>query len=411
MRIGVNCYLLQPHIGGLKQYFLTLFRELLEKDLDNEYVFFWFPHNADELAKLDTDRWQEHAILLQDQREVQLHLNKIDLYFCPFSVLYPRPLPLPTVMTLVDIQEVYYPEFFTLEDRYNRDLYFYGSTRTADRVITISDFSKRSLLKHHRLADHKIIVAYLSADARYYHSAEIAQPPTQVLPDEFIFYPANFWKHKNHDHLLKALQLLRDERHLLISVVFTGFEETNGYPLLEKVQEYGLESQVHILGYLTVEQVAYLYRHAKMLVFPSLFEGFGIPLVEAMAAGCPIAAANSTSVPEITVDAAALFDPASPQSIATTIEKVWCDHQLRQQLIQKGQIRAQAFSAARTAQAHLEAFAQARLAYSYPRFLWYHWVFRYYHRVRVELRWHDYRQTNLLQEWLSARGWWFHKSN
>ncbi|MGH7340008.1 MAG: hypothetical protein ACREKH_05910, partial [Candidatus Rokuibacteriota bacterium] len=105
MRIGVNCYLLQPHIGGLKQYFITLFRELLAHDGDNEYVFFWYRQNAAELERLGTDRWRRQAVLLEDQHDVLAHLDRIDLYFCPFSALYPRPFPLPTVMTLVDIQE------------------------------------------------------------------------------------------------------------------------------------------------------------------------------------------------------------------------------------------------------------------------------------------------------------------
>jgi glycosyltransferase involved in cell wall biosynthesis len=411
MRIGVNCFLLQAHIGGLKQYFLTLFRELLEKDTDNEYIFFWFPHNADELSKLGTNRWKERAILLQDQREVKLHLDKIDLYFCPFGVLYPSTLPVPTVVTLVDIQEVFYPAFFTLEDRYNRDLYFPSSTRMADRVITISEFSKKTLLKHHHLCDHKVIVAYLSADEQYYRSAEIARSPVQPLPKNFIFYPANFWKHKNHDRLLQSLRMLRDEQNLMIDVVFTGFEQSNGYPLEEKIQTYGLNSQAHILGYVTLDQISYLYCHARMLVFPSLFEGFGIPLVEAMAVGCPVVTANDTSIPEVVGDAAELFDPTSVPHMAEIIAKVWLNDTLRKEMISKGKRQANEFSVARTARAHKIAFSQASQAYSCPRYLWNRWIYNYYHQVRVELRWHGCRQTNLLHEWLSARGWWFQKSN
>lgn len=403
MRIGVNCFLLQAHIGGLKQYFLTLFSELLEKDSDNEYIFFWFPHNANELAKLGTDLWKERAILLHDQGEVKLHLDKIDLYFCPFGALYPCPLPIPTVVMLVDIQEVFYPEFFTLEDRYNRDLYFTSSTRMADRVITISEFSRQTLIRHHQLPDHKVIVAYLSADERYFRSAAITQPPAQPLPDNFIFYPANFWKHKNHDRLLQALRMLRNEQNLTIDVVFTGVEQANGYQLREKVQEYELESQVHMLGYVTVEQVAYLYRRARMLVFPSLFEGFGIPLVEAMAVGCPVIAASDTSIPEVVGDAAELFDPNSVSQLTEAIAKVWHSDTLRKEMISKGQRKAQEFSAARTAQAHKMAFSQAAQTYSYPRYFWNRWVYRYYHRACVELLWYVYRKTYLVQEWISKR--------
>ncbi|RCJ39272.1 hypothetical protein A6769_05725 [Nostoc punctiforme NIES-2108] len=389
MRIGINCFLLQAHIGGLKQYFITLFKELLERDIDNEYIFFWFEHNAEELDKLGTDSWRKNAILLQDQLQVLSYLDKIDLYFCPFGVLYPRPLPKPTVMTLVDIQEVFYPEFFTLEDRYNRELHFPSSTRMADRVITISEFSKGTIVEHHRLAPEKVIVSYLSTDERYYRSNQIAQAPDRDLPKDFILFPANFWKHKNHDRLLKALRLLKEERNLVIDAVFTGFEQANGYPLSLKAQEYGLRSQVHLLGYVTVEQLAYLYTKARMLVFPSLFEGFGIPLVEAMAAGCPVTAADATSVPEITSSAAELFDPNLPQAIAETIEKVWQDNILRQKMISLGKQRAQEFSPSMTAQSHLTAFTEALQAYSYPQFLWNNLVYKNYHLAKLGLQWRN----------------------
>jgi glycosyltransferase involved in cell wall biosynthesis len=396
MRIGVNCFMLQAHIGGMKQYFLTLFRELLENDAENEYIFFWFSHNTDELARLGTERWKERAILLQDQREVELHLEKIDLYFCPFSILYPCPLAIPTVVTLHDIQEKFYPDFFTLEDRYNRDLYFSSSTRMADRVITVSEFTKQTLIQHHHLPNHKVIVAHNSVDKRYYCSAEIAQPLEQPLPKDFIFYPANFWKHKNHDRLLQALRLLRDEKNLTVSVVFTGFKEANGYTLREKVQEYGLDSQVYMLGYVSVEQVAYLFRHARMLVFPSLFEGFGIPLVEAMAVGCPVVAANDTSIPEVVGDAAELFDPGSVSHMAEIIAKVWDNDTLRKEMINKGLHQAQEFSVAHTVQAHKLAFSQAAQTYFYPRYLWNRWIYRYYYRARVELRWYKHGKTSVL---------------
>lgn len=79
VRIGVNCFLLQAHIGGLKQYFLTLFKELLLHDTENEYIFFWFPHNAEELSNLETERWKENAVLLRDQREMTAYLDGLDV--------------------------------------------------------------------------------------------------------------------------------------------------------------------------------------------------------------------------------------------------------------------------------------------------------------------------------------------
>jgi glycosyltransferase involved in cell wall biosynthesis len=387
MRIGVNCFLLQANIGGLKQYFINLFRELLAAEDGNQYVFFWYPHNAEELARLGTDRWKQDAVLLQDQREVLAHLDRFDVYFCPFSALYPRPIPRPTVVFLPDIQEVFYPEFFNVEDLYTRDLHFPGSTRMADRVITISEFSKSTFVRFHGLREEKVLVAHLSADPAFYRAEEVARAPGHALPSDFVFYPANPWKHKNHDGLLQALRLLRQERGLAVPLVVTGYPDPAGYPVEAKAEEYGVRDLVHRPGYLGVEEIAYLYRHARMMVFPSLFEGFGIPLVEAMAAGCPVVAADSTSIPEVVADAAELFDPKSPPSIAAAIEKVWRDEETRQRLVERGRIRARAFPASGTAAVHRRAFREAAAAYSPRRFLWQSWVSQHTHRAIVESRW------------------------
>jgi glycosyltransferase involved in cell wall biosynthesis len=404
MRIGVNCYLLQPHIGGLRQYFLTLFRELLEGDGEHEYVFFWFRHNTGELAQLGTDRWQRGAVLLEDQRQVLSHLDRIDLYFCPFSALYPRPLPLPTVMTLVDIQEAFYPEFFTPGDRYMRDLHFPGSTRLADRVITISEFSRRTIVTHHRVPPDRVAVVHLCADERYGRSGEVAVAPEAPVPARFVYYPANLWRHKNHDVLLRALRALR-EGGRRIDLVLTGFAQDNGYPLAAMAQAHGVADQVHALGYLSVEQVAYLYRHADALVFPSLFEGFGIPLVEAMAAGCPVVAARATSIPEVTGDAAALFDPTSPADLAATLERVLADEGCRRALRERGFERARAFSAARMAEGHRAVFREAARAYSPLTFLWRRAVAAYWHRARLEWRWRAHHRRSLAGWMRAGRRW------
>jgi glycosyltransferase involved in cell wall biosynthesis len=405
VRIGVNCYLLQPHIGGLKQYFLTLFRELLERDEEHEYVFFWYRHNAEELERLGTDRWRRHAVLLKDQRHVLNHLDRIDLYFCPFSALYPRPIPRPTVMTLVDIQEVFYPEFFTPADRYTRELHFPGSTRMADRVITISEFSRRTLIEHHRLPPARVKVAYLCADERYARAAEVARPPAAPLPSRFIFYPANLWKHKNHDLLLRALHLLRQERGRRLDLVLTGFGQDAGSPIMTAAQAHGVGDQVHALGYLAVEELAYLYQRTDMLVFPSLFEGFGIPLVEAMAAGCPVVAARASSIPEVASNAAELFDPASPDALAAAIERVADDEARREALRARGFCRARQFSAARMAEEHRATFREAAQAYSPRAFLWRRWVRGYWHRAQLEWRWRAHHERSLAQ-WLKAGRQW-----
>lgn len=389
MRIGVNCFMLQPHMGGIAHYFLYLFRELLTAEHGHEYVFFWYAHNEAMLARLGSERWREGAVLLHDQLEVRAHLDRIDLYFCPLSVLYPRPLPRPTVVTLPDIQERYYPEFFAAQDLYTRDLHFAASTRMADRVVTHSRFSRDCLVRHHGLPVGKVVVAHHTVDRRYFEAERVARRPASALPEAFAYYPANLWKHKNHESLLQALRWLAAERGLRVPLVLTGFpdEGPGAYPLRRRAEELGVADQVLHLGLLEVEEVAWLYRQARLLVFPSLFEGFGMPLVEAMATGCPLAASRSTSVPEVVADAGLLFEPQDPRSIGEAVLRLWSDDALRAELSARGRRRAQAFGAEQAVAAHLRAFEEARRAYSPLRHWWLDRVYQRYYAWRVERRW------------------------
>ena len=386
MRIGINCYLLQPHIGGIKQYFHALCRELLLRDDQNQYILFYFAQNIEELDKLGADLVARHGILLQDQGEIRQHLHRIDLYFCPFGSLIPRPLPLPTVVTIVDIQEVFFPEFFTVHNLVARFWHYVGSTQMADQVLTISAFSRDTLVRHHHLSPDKITVAHLCADERFYRAQETARQPAAALPEKYIFYPANRWLHKNHDMLLRAMAWLRDRENLTVHAVFTGFDQKNGYAIEEKARAYGIAGQVTQLGYVSVEELAYLYVHAEWMVFPSLFEGFGIPLVEAMAAGCPVLASRATSLPEVGGDAVVYFDPESPESLARALHEHLRNPARRKDLVERGYRRARDFSAAGMARNHLAAFRKAALAYSRRRYLWLRYGYKYLHAGKTLFR-------------------------
>lgn len=396
MRIGVNCFMLMPHVGGLKQYFSNLFDYLLEDDPDNVYVFFHFSQNKEELSQLRSTRWRQNASYLEQQEDISKHFHEIDLYFCPFGFLWPRPAPIPTVVTLVDIQEVSLPQFFSSADRLDRAYHFPGSTRAADRVVTISQFSKDSICRAHAIPEHKVVVSHLCADERYFQAERIARAPEPPIPfDRYLFYPANRWLHKNHDGLLRAMRILKD-RGLDVNAVFTGYDVPGaGYPLVKKAREYGLESQVHVAGYVPVDSMAYLYRNARMLLFPSLYEGFGIPATEAMAAGCPMAVSDRTSLPEICEDAAVYFDPTSGPSIAKAIRQLWHDGPTRDTFVERGRRRAIDFSAERMGDAHRRAFREARETYSPLRYRWHRHVYQRYHWYNVHLRhWASVRLQN-----------------
>ena len=384
MRIGVNCWHVQPHTGGVKQYFLALFNQLLTTDTENHYVFFVFPHVISELSELASDRWRDQVIQLDSQAQIRSHIGGLDVYFSPINGLQPLPLPpVPTVITMHDIQDRFYPGFFSPGELFYRDWYYVVSCQVADRIVAVSHFTRQTVAAEYRLNPDKITVAYTAPDERYRQAEQVARSPNRTLPETFILYPANRWPHKNHATLLRALRLLRDEHGLSIPLVCTGRDVPGAPSLRELGAQHGVSDLVHDLGYLDVTEMAYLYRHARALVFPSLFEGFGIPLVEAMAAGCPLAVAHCTSLPEIAGPAARYFDPQAAPDLAEAIRALWLDADLRQRLIEEGYRRLPLFSAEQMARRHLEAFAQAACSFSRRRYVGNLVIRLPYHLLRV----------------------------
>lgn len=223
-----------------------------------------------------------------------------DVVHFPFTVPVPSPSRRQaSVQSLLDVQHLDMPEMFgRAELAYRRRLYE-GAARRVDRVITISEFAKARMIDLLGLPAERITVAHLGVDAEQF-------VPNLGEREPFILYPARGWKHKNHARLIQAVELVRRE-HPELRLVLTG----GGLDTLPD-----LPAWVDRRGLVSVEELRSLYRRAAVLAFPSLYEGFGLPLLEAMASGCPVAASNAGSIPEVCGDAAVLFDPEDPAAIA-----------------------------------------------------------------------------------------------
>lgn len=371
MRIGINCFLMNDRMGGLRQYAQRLIRELLDHDTDNSYVIFHSPDNLHEIQLIGSERLPEAALQVSSFGELFTHLESLDVYFCPFAILWPRPLPVASVVNLSDIQEVLYPQFFSEQELDSRKRHFAPSTKCANSVLTVSEFSKRTIAEHHGITPEKIFVAWHSADESMFEPPAADALQSFDLPERFIFYPANFWQHKNHDALLRALVHLQTTHDVIIPCVLTGQEIENGYPIRKKIAEYGLDDQVRLLGYVTNEEVHALFHKAAILCFPSLYEGFGMPLVDAMAAGTPIVCSDVTSIPEVVENAALMFDPNNYEDIADKLLTLWNSESMREKLVAAGRERVKIFTAENMAKVHLQAFQNAFESFDHESQLFY----------------------------------------
>jgi glycosyltransferase involved in cell wall biosynthesis len=236
-----------------------------------------------------------------------LRTSELDAIHFPLSVMLP-PVDTPrSATTVLDVQHEVFPEFFSrAELAYRRRVYGW-TVRKSSIVITISEHARTTLIDRLELDPKRVRAIYLAVDHERFR-------PDGRQREHFLLYPANAWPHKNHGRLFEAFAVVRRERPELRLVLTGAAHERLSLP-------EGAESRGHV----SVDELVALYRSAAALVYPSLYEGFGIPCVEAMACGCPVAASDVASIPEVCGDTAVYFDPLDPESIAEGIRTV-LDH-------------------------------------------------------------------------------------
>jgi glycosyltransferase involved in cell wall biosynthesis len=264
-------------------------------------------------------------------------LDGADVVHFPLTVPVPlRRRGTPMVQTLHDVQHHDLPEFFSPQERAYRKVTYDRSARRADTVITISAFCKERIIARLGVQSERIVIAALGVDIE-------AFTPYDGPRDPLVLYPAGGWPYKNHERLVEAVALLRADRpHLRL--VFTGGWAPDLGALPEWVEHRGLVSEAELRE---------LYRRASCLAFPSLYEGFGLPPLEAMASGCPVAAATSGSLPEVCGDAAIMFDPLDVPAMAAAVSDAIAS---RERLVPLGLQRARLFTWQACAEVHAEVY-------------------------------------------------------
>jgi glycosyltransferase involved in cell wall biosynthesis len=360
-RIAVNMWFVTPRSGGMLHYALSLLREFTQFVPGRLIVFSSLLGRQliSELQSKETVTWIE----LSYPQAIYDFRHLFDVLFTPGCWNEINMLDRPLVHVLPDIQEQYYPENFSPEDLAYRNTCYFYSALASTFLITKSEFSKRTIVEKFGVPEEKIRVTYDGVHPFFSNSAERGVCPKN-LPrnvENCLFYPANSWKHKNHKGLLDALVVLKERYGLEPPVIFTGHLLTGDFNHLDipaEVRKRGLR-RVHHLGFVSLSELKYLYLHAAALVHPSLFEGFGIPLLEAMATGCPILGAERTSIPEVAGDAALYFNPDDCNDMAEKIALFLNCPEEAVSRVAAGKDRVRNFSDRRTAEDTLKVLLEA----------------------------------------------------
>lgn len=274
---------------------------------------------------------------------------KVDLLFCPFTAPTYAERGIPTVCTIYDLQYKTYPDFFAPADVAHRDQTFIDACARATALAAISDYSRRSAILYGHLHPSRIRTIHLRIARRFAAHTELnlhALDRLDLSPKKYLVYPANFWKHKNHEMLLTAFGMACSSGRLGpdIKLVCTGAPGPRQEWLAAAARAMNLEGRVLFPGYIPDIELGGLLSASSGVIFPSLYEGFGLPVLEAMAAGIPVACSDTTSLPEVAGDATIMFDPGVPSQIADAIVSLVNDEPLRARLVQAGARRVDAFA-------------------------------------------------------------------
>lgn len=278
------------------------------------------------------------------------HLGRGDLFFSPG---YNTPLfcRAPFVFTMCDLTHIHCPEMSSLPIRIYYATIMQRACRRATRILTISEFTRQQIMEWAGVSPEKVVNISCGVDATYREGGD-----SYGMQFPYLLCVSNRKRHKNEFRTIEAFAKAALDKG--IHLVFTGAPTSE---LASRIESLKLTSRVDFTGRIAEEKLPGLYRGAEALVFASLYEGFGLPLVEAMACGTPVITSTVTSMPEVAGDAAVLVDPSSVEQIASAMERVVSDASLRQQLRSKGLVRAAQFSWANTVSKAHEALAAAML--------------------------------------------------
>ncbi|MGH9315070.1 MAG: glycosyltransferase family 4 protein [Vicinamibacterales bacterium] len=370
MRIAIDARKL--HDYGIGTYVRNLIRQLARQDHTSEYVLLCHPDDCRAAKALGEnfravpDRSRPYSVREQISVPMDLRREAVDLFHAPHYVLPPL-VSCRSVVTIHDCIHLMFPQYLPnrLAWGYART-FMWAATHRSDRVLTVSEASKRDILRFCHIPPEKIDVIYNGIDDRFW-TAPCEEDVIRVreryqLNAPFLLYAGNIKPHKNLERLIEAFHRLRGEGFADLTLLIIGDEISKYAALRRAVHRHHLHKHVRFFGFVPDETLAVLYRLADVFVFPSLYEGFGLPPLEAMASGTPVVTSNVSSLPEVVGDAALLVDPRDPDAIAGAVRMLLTDRTLREDLRRRGLARARAFSweqsVARIRQIYAEVLAR-----------------------------------------------------
>lgn len=363
-RIGIDARMYGPLGKGLGRYTQEIVDNIIKIDAENEYVVFLSKDNFDEfqadnkrVKKVETDiRW--YTLAEQIRMPFYIWREKLDLIHFPhFNV--PVLTPTKFVVTVHDLILTKFPTvrastlspwLYKIKNLAYR-MVIKTAVKRAKKIIAVSEFTKQDIVKQFRVKPEKIEVTYegvanLAKGRDSLFVSKLDDNDTLLsynIDKNFLLYVGNAYPHKNLEGLVEAFADLHNQNND-ISLVLVGKEDYFYKRLKDIIKEKYPDLPIVFPGYVPDEKLEIFYQKALAYVFPSFYEGFGLPPLEAMAKGCPVVSSNRSSMPEVLGDAAVYFDPDNKEQMAKRIKEVIRDSELRRKMVKKGKQQVKKYS-------------------------------------------------------------------
>jgi glycosyltransferase involved in cell wall biosynthesis len=350
VRIGVNAlYLIPGGVGGTEIYLRELLAALAELDQVNEYLVFTnLETQADLVPKQANFHWKPQAVharfrparILWEQTVLPFEAARyrLDVLFNP-GFTAPIFSPCRQVTVFHDLQHKRHPEYFRWFDLPFWRFLLWAAAHRSHRLIAVSEATRADLLRFYRVPKERIAVI-----------AHGVEPAFSLLDrsntESYLLCVSTLHPHKNLPRLIRAYGRTKRDFRLILA----GLRGFHADVIERLIEEMGLRDSVQITGWVPREELYSLYERARAFVYPSMFEGFGMPVLEALAAGIPVACSDIPPLREVAGDTALFFDPLNEDDIAAAIERVMADASLREHMTQAGRERARPFTWQRSAE-------------------------------------------------------------
>ncbi len=335
---------------GIGKYVEQLIKNLALIDQENQYILYF---NSPEFENFTPPgpNFKKYLVnaphySLKEQTKFPLAIHQTN----PDVVHFPHfNSPIGTfrkqVTTIHDLTLHFFPgrKYTKPHQRIAYKAALYSALRKSNKIITVSNNTEKDLHKLYPFTKKKTQTIYEGVDSLFVHTPDIPKL-TFDLPKKYLLYTGNWRSHKNLTNLIIAFQILKDDYNYAGKLILTGTEDPIYPETRNKIREYDLENQIITPGLIPEDHLPYIYSKADCYVFPSLYEGFGLPVLEAFGSRTPVACSNTSCLPEIGGDAILTFNPLDPQEIALKVNEVLTKKGLRDDLIEKGLQRLNDFS-------------------------------------------------------------------